>query len=105
MNNEIIRIKITEFLQWNDRNGCYTDENCDLEDIPRMTYEDSVKYFFGVINDDFYHSMTDDIFELSYEEVIRYAKDNNFYDLTYKKLNLLMNDNNPTIEFYRTLIS
>ena len=31
------RIKITEFLQCNDRNGCYTDENCDLEDIPRMT--------------------------------------------------------------------
>lgn len=32
------RIKITKFLQWNDRNGCYTDENCDLEDIPRMTW-------------------------------------------------------------------
>lgn len=29
------RIKITEVLQWNDRNGCYTDENCDLEDIPK----------------------------------------------------------------------
>lgn len=32
------RIKITKFFQWNDRNGCYTDENCDLEDMPRMTY-------------------------------------------------------------------
>ena len=36
------RIKITEFLQWNDRNGCYTDENCDLEEVPRMTYEDEI---------------------------------------------------------------
>ena len=32
------RIKITKFLQWNDRNGCYTNENCDLEEVPRMTY-------------------------------------------------------------------
>lgn len=76
MNNEIIRRKITEFLQWNDRNGCYTDENCDLEDMPRMTYEDSVKY----------------------------AKDNNFYDSTYEKLNLLINNDKPTIEFYKSLI-
>lgn len=46
------RIKIVKFLQLNDRNSCYTDENCDLEDIPRMTYEEAVKYFFGVINND-----------------------------------------------------
>ena len=98
------RIKITEFLQWNDRNGCYTDENCNLEDIPRMSYEDSVKYFFGVMNDDFYYSITDNIFELSYEEVIKYAKDNNFYDSTYEKLNLLINNDKPTIEFYKSLV-
>ena len=42
-----------------------------------MTYDDSVKYFFGVMNDDFYYNITDNIFELSYEEVIKYAKDNN----------------------------
>ena len=53
------RINITEFLQWNDRNGSYTDENCDLEEIPRMTYEDTIKYFFGVMNDDFYYKITD----------------------------------------------
>ena len=100
----IKKIKITEFLQWNDRNGCYTDENCDLEDIPRMTYEDAVKYFFGVMNDDFYYSITDNIFKLSYEEVIKYAKDNNFYDSTYEKLNLLINNDKPTIEFYKSLI-
>ena len=48
------RMLVLDFLQWNDRNGCYTDENCDLEDIPRMTYEEAIKYFFGVMNDDFY---------------------------------------------------
>ena len=93
------RIKITEFLQWNDRNGCYTDENCDLEEVPRMTYEDAVKYFFGVMNDDFYYSIADNIFELSYDEVIKYAKDNNLYDSTYEKLNLLINNDKP-INYY-----
>lgn len=104
MTNESVCIKITEFLQWNDRNGCYTDENCDLEDIPRMTYEDAIKYFFGVMNEDFYYSITDNIFELSYEEVIKYARDNNFYDSTYKKLNLLINNNERSIEFYKSLV-
>ena len=44
------------------------------------------------------------IFELSYEEVIKYAKDNNFYDSTYEKLNLLINNDKPTIEFYKSLL-
>ena len=55
-----------------------------------MTYEDIVKYFFGMINDDFYYSVTDNIFELDYEEAIRYAKDNGFYDRTADKLNKLI---------------
>ena len=64
MDKDIIRIKVTEFLQWNDRNGCYTDENCDLECISRMTYEESIKYFFCVINVDFYCRIVDNF--LSY---------------------------------------
>ncbi len=98
------RIKITKFLQWNDKNGCYTDENCDLEEEPRMTYEEAVKYFFGVLNDDFYYNIVDNIFELTYEEVIKYAKDNGFYNKTYEKLMLLVDNENPTEEFYRSLI-
>lgn len=102
MNNH--RIKIIQFLQWNDRNGCYIDENCDLEEVPRMTYEDAVKYFFGVINDDFYYNITDNIFELSYEDVIRYAKDNGLYDRTMDKLNKLINEDKPIVELYKSLI-
>lgn len=98
------RMLVLDFLQWNDRNGCYTDKNCDLEDLPRMTYEDAVKYFFCVINDDFYYSITDNIFDLSYEEIINYAKENRFYEVTYEKLNLLINNDNPTIEFYKSLV-
>lgn len=103
-NNEKRRAKIIEFLQWNDRNGSYTDENCDLEEIPRMTYEDAVKYFFGVMNDDFYYRITDNIFEITYVEAIKYAKEKGFYDITMQKLNSLVNDDNPTVELYRSLI-
>ena len=98
------RTRITKFLQWNDRNGYYTDEECDLEEEPRMTYEEAVKYFFGVLNDDFYYNIVDNIFELTYEEVINYAKDNRFYNNTYEKLMLLVENENPTEEFYRSLI-
>ncbi|MPQ43427.1 hypothetical protein [Clostridium tarantellae] len=98
------RVKIAEFLKWNDRNGCYTDEDCDLEDVPKMTYEDTVKYFFGVMNDDFYYNVTDNIFELTYEEVIKYAKNNGFYDKTMDKLNKLIDEDKPTIELYKSLI-
>ena len=60
--------------------------------------------FYSIIALNFYYSITDNIFELSYEEVIKYAKDNNFYDSTYEKLNLLINNNKPIIEFYKNLI-
>ena len=73
------RIMITKFLQWNDRNVCYTNENCDLEEVPRMTYEDTIRYFFGIMNDD-------------------------FYDRTMDKLNKLINEDKPTVELYKSLI-
>ena len=69
-----------------------------------MTYEDTIRYFFGIMNDDFYYGITDNIFELSYEEVIRYAKDNDFYDRTMDKLNKLINEDKPTVELYKSLI-
>jgi hypothetical protein len=98
------RIRITEFLLWNDRNGCYTDENCDLEGIPRMTCEDALKYFFVVMNDDFYYALSDNIFELECEEVIQHAKEQGFYDKTIKKLNRLVSNGKATTELYRSLI-
>ncbi|MBN1056817.1 hypothetical protein DVW05_15920 [Clostridium botulinum] len=98
------KIRITEFLQWNDRNGCYTDENCDIEGVERMTYEDAVKYFFGVMNEDFYYNITDNIFELTYEDVIRYAKENNLYGKTMCKLEMLFNQENIAETFYRRLL-
>lgn len=68
------RSRILDFLQWNDRNGCYTDENCDLEEVDRLSYNDAIKFFFGVINENFYYSKVDNIFELSYDQTIENAK-------------------------------
>ena len=39
-----------------------------------MTYEDSIKYLFGVFNEDLYYSIVDNMFELDFNEVIEYAK-------------------------------
>ena len=102
--SEFNRLRILDFLQWNDRHGCYTDENCDLEEVNRLTYNDAIKFFFGVINDEFYYSKVDNIFELSYDQVIEYAKQNGFYDSTMEKLDLLLQDSSPNDSFYRTLI-
>ena len=98
------RSRILDFLQWNDRNGCYTDENCDLEEVDRLSYNDAIKFFFGVINENFYYSKVDNIFELSYDETIEYAKQNGFYDSTMEKLQLLLQESSPNDSFYRSLI-
>jgi hypothetical protein len=29
------------WLSWSDPNGCYVDESCDMEDIPRLTLENA----------------------------------------------------------------
>ena len=33
---ERLRLDIIRWLQWNDKNGCFTDEQCDLEEMPRI---------------------------------------------------------------------
>ncbi len=99
------RKAITKFLQWNDRNGCYTDKNSDIEGVERMSYQDAVKYFFGVINPELYYSITDNIFELTYEEVINYARKFNVYDTTMRKLLVLFKQKNVTPKLYRSLLN
>ena len=91
------------FLQWNDKNGYYTDELCDLEEVQKLSLEESIKYFFGVINSDFYYSIVDNIFEISFYETIKHAKEFEFYNKTYNKLKLLINSN-PNENLYKNLL-
>lgn len=104
MNKEKERKNIINFLQWNDPNGCYTDENCDLEDIPRMTYEEAIKYFFGVVNADAYSQISESMADIEYEQVINFAKQNGFYDETLDKLSKLISKTSHTVEVYKSLL-
>ena len=56
------------------------------------------------MNEEFYYSKVDNIFELSYDETIEYAKQNGFYDSTIEKLQLLLQESSPNDSFYRSLI-
>ena len=57
-----------------------------------------------MINEGFYYSKVGNIFELSYDETIEYAKQNGFYDSTMEKLKLLLEEQSPNDSFYRSLI-
>ncbi|MBS5926998.1 MAG: hypothetical protein KIC66_07920 [Clostridium sp.] len=104
MDKEKERKGIIEFLQWNDRNGCYTDENCDSEDVPRMTYEEAIKYFFGVVNADAYSQISESMADIEYEQVINFAKQNGFYDETLDKLSKLISKTSHTVEVYKSIL-
>ncbi|WP_283685041.1 hypothetical protein [Clostridium perfringens] len=101
----LYRKKILNFLQWNDKNGYYTDERCNLEKVPRLSFEESIKYFFGVINSDFYYTIVDNIFELTFDKTIEYAKYNGFFKETCNKLSKLLNNKNYNyVLLYKSLL-
>ena len=56
------------------------------------------------MNEYFYYSKVDNIFELSYDETIEYAKQSGFYDSTVEKLQLLLQEPLLNDKFYRSLI-
>lgn len=95
---------ILKFLQWCDPHGCYTDEECDIEGFDRLSYEDSEKFFFGFLNEKFYCTVVDNIFELTHEEVINFAKEQGFYKATKIKLNQLLNNHTPSVDFYKQIL-
>lgn len=57
-----------------------------------------------IINYDFYYSRADNIFELTYDEVIKYAKENNIYESTMNKLQILINAKSADDELYRSIL-
>lgn len=101
---DIDRIKILNFLKWNDKNGVYTDEDRFIEGIDLMTYEDAIKYFYGVVNDDIYYKEADNIFELTFEQVKDIAVKNNIVNSTENKLDMLLKAKNNLEDIYRKLI-
>lgn len=97
------RLLILNFLKWNDKNGMYIDSDRVLEGFPILSYNEALGYFFGVINDDIYYSIVDNIFELSFEEIIKVAKERKVYEMTINKLKYLI-ENGPGERIYRYLL-
>jgi len=46
MTDEKLRVAILEWLQTNDRNGCYTDENCQAELGFTVTLKEAIKLLY-----------------------------------------------------------
>jgi hypothetical protein len=49
MNEPVVDINsrdsLINWLCWNDKNGCYTDEQSDMEDMPRLTLEEAQEIY------------------------------------------------------------
>ncbi|WP_034849848.1 hypothetical protein [Clostridium hydrogeniformans] len=102
INNEERKI-ILEFLQWNDHNGCYTDNNCKGKEIKPLGKKDTLKIFFAVVNNDFFKDKDDDNpLNFTLLEIIKISKRSNVYFSTTLKLTMLLRNNN--IETYKKLI-
>lgn len=95
---------ILNFLAWNDRNGVYKIEDRVLHDFICLSYEESIRYFFGVLNDDVYYKFADNIFELSYDKVISIAREEGIYRETIEKLKVLLEYEGNSEDIYRSLI-
>lgn len=78
MDKELVRIELTKFLQWNDRNGSYTDEECRLEGLDPLSYEESICYFYYNVFEDIYNKNgCYSPGELEYSECMNIVKNNN----------------------------
>jgi hypothetical protein len=38
------RDRVISWLKWNDRNGCYDDDDCDDEGLPRLDFAMAARY-------------------------------------------------------------
>lgn len=92
------RKSILLFLQWNDKNGCYTDEECKQQGYKPFGKKDTIKLFFSTINKD----IIEDPLSYSYPEIISISKETNIYFSTILKLQLLLKA--PNCNTYKKII-
>lgn len=45
------RDRVITWLMWNDRNGIYSDNDCDNEGLPRLTLEMAMEYMITQIGE------------------------------------------------------
>lgn len=85
---------ILEFLQWNDKNGCLTDEKCRKQGDKPFGKKDTLKLFYGAVNQDLFVGQRDDNpLSFTYPEVMWIAKEKKVYFSTTTKLKMLLENN------------
>ncbi len=87
----MIRNKILNFLQWNDRNGSYTDSECELEGLEPLTLKQSIQMFTYTIGE------LDDWYEINITEEFKKNP------IIKKALQMLLT-NDDTIKTYRKVV-
>lgn len=101
MDKELIRKKIIEFLQWNDRNGSYSDENAISEGLEPLTYEETLLFFWHILYADYNcYRHVENALDIEYEDACKILKQNNdpfnankefsLYDKSFGLINLLV---------------
>lgn len=85
---------ILEFLQWNDKNGCFTDKKCKEQGQKPFGKRDTLKMFFDVVNQNLFVGEKDENpLSFTYPEVLWIAKGKNVYFSTTTKLKMLLDNN------------
>lgn len=59
--NEHARNQLLAWLQRDDQNGTYTDENCDAEGVPRINDEQLIAHVAYALNLGDYEEFLDDV--------------------------------------------
>ncbi len=49
--SERLRLDLIRWMSWNDKNGTFTDKDCDNEDIPRIALEDGLAMVTAILED------------------------------------------------------
>jgi len=45
------RQQLIDFLEWNDGNGCYSDFDCIMENLPLLTVEVALELTLAAVNE------------------------------------------------------
>lgn len=103
MRNENVRIALTNFLQWNDRNGVYSDQECEILGIDNLTIEESIISFFYNMWIDIYSEYEESAFEIGLSKCVEIAQANNIFDKGMALINQIVTD--PSENTYRNVVN
>ena len=109
LNEEVERQAIIGFLQWSDGDGCYTDEQCEIEGIKPLTLEDARTHFYRALYmEDYCFEELDESFEYEFtaEVISKFQTKNgeNALDFANSLINKLVSCKGNKEKVYKEII-